>query len=360
MKFKSFLTITLFYLSVLFLTFLSSCGEEKSAIEPVEEFSTTPYNLVIPGNLPRAILPVDNALTEEGVLLGKELFSDGILSRNGSVSCNSCHQQENSFSDGNKKFSIGVDGKIGTRNSMPLFNLFYHQKGFFWDGRSDSLRHQALVPIEDPLEMDETLENVVLKLNNSSKYKELFYKAFEDSVITERKLGLALEQFMLTLVSGNSKYDKVQRGEAEFTDSEKRGEEIFFTEFDPTGEKTGADCFHCHGTANFSNHDFMNNGLDKKSEDGGRFNVTNELNDRGAFKVPSLRNVAVTAPYMHDGRFETLEEVVEHYNSNVQVSLSLDANMFKIKDGIGLTQSDKDDLINFLKTLTDEEFITGN
>lgn len=359
MNIKSLSVVILFYSVVLSLTFLSSCGEE-SVIEPVEEFSTTPYKLLIPDNLPRAILPDDNPLTEEGVELGKELFSDGILSRDGTISCNSCHKQGNAFSDGNIKFSVGVDGRIGTRNSMPLFNLFYHQKGFFWDGRSDSLRNQVLVPIEDPLEMDETLENVVYKLNNSSKYRSMFYRAFEDSVVTERNLGLALEQFLLTLVSGNSKYDKVQRGEAEFTESESRGEEIFFTEFDPTGENTGADCFHCHGTANFSNHDFMNNGLDSEFPDGGRFNVTNKLNDRGRFKTPSLRNIAVTAPYMHDGRFSTLEEVIDHYDNNVKVSLSLDANMFKIKDGIGLTQADKEDLINFLKTLTDEEFLTGN
>jgi cytochrome c peroxidase len=337
---------------------LSSCGED--AVEPEEEYSTTPYNLIIPTNLPRAILPEDNPLTEEGVNLGKELFSDGLLSRDGSVSCNSCHQQGSAFSDKDAKFSLGVDGRIGTRNSMPLFNLFYHQKGFFWDGRADSLRHQALIPIEDPLEMDETLENVILKINSKEKYRNLFYAAFEDSVATEERLGLALEQFMFTLISGNSKYDKVQRGEEQFTESEKRGEELFFGEFDPTDETKGADCFHCHGSANFSNHDFMNNGLDKKSEDGGRFNVTEELNDRGAFKTPSLRNVAVTAPYMHDGRFETLEEVIEHYNSNVKTSLSLDANMFKIKNGIGLNQNEKQDLINFLKTLTDEEFISGN
>ncbi len=358
MKTKAYISVVVFYLSIISLTMLSSCGED--AVEPEEEYSTTPYNLIIPTNLPRAILPEDNPLTEEGVNLGKELFSDGLLSRDGSVSCNSCHQQGSAFSDKDAKFSLGVDGRIGTRNSMPLFNFFYHQKGFFWDGRADSLRHQALIPIEDPLEMDETLENVLAKINNKEKYRNLFYAAFEDSVATEERLGLALEQFMLTLVSGNSKYDKVQRGELQFTESEKRGEELFFGEFDPTGENKGADCFHCHGTANFSNHDYMNNGLDTKFSDGGRFNITNKLNDRGAFKTPSLRNVAVTAPYMHDGRFETLDEVVEHYNSDVKISLSLDANMFKIKDGIGLNQSEKNDLVNFLKTLTDEEFISGN
>jgi cytochrome c peroxidase len=209
--------------------------------------------------------------------------------------------------------------------------------------------------------MGEKLENVVNKLQSQSKYRELFYRAFGDSTVTSLKMSLAMEQFMLTFVSGNSKFDKVERGEATYTDSEQRGKDLFSTEFESGSSTRGADCFHCHGSANFSNHEYMNNGLDDESEftDLGRAKFTNRPTDNAKFKTPSLRNVAVSAPYMHDGRFATLEEVIEHYNSGIKTSSTLDVNIHGIKDGMKLTSQEKQDLVAFLNTLTDEVYLNN-
>jgi cytochrome c peroxidase len=230
----------------------------------------------------------------------------------------------------------------------------------FWDGRSPLLRDQALQPIQDPLEMNETLENVVLKLEIDQKYKDQFVRAFGDDTITSQRIALAIEQFELTLISNNSKFDQFQRGEVQLTDSEERGRKLFFQEVDPfTGQK-GGECFHCHGGFNFTNDQFMNNGLDAEADftDAGRFMVTHNPMDRARFKVPSLRNVELTAPYMHDGRFATLEEVLEHYNTQVKNSPTVDEVLFHSLEpgGLQLTQDEKDDIIAFLKTLTDHDF----
>jgi cytochrome c peroxidase len=339
---------------------LASCSEDE-ATSPTDEFETTTYTLVMPSNMPAPILPPDNPLTYEGIALGKALFFEKMMSIDGTVSCGSCHNQSNAFTDNEKIFSEGIKGKIGDRNSMPIFNMFYHTKGFFWDGRAKLLRDQSLGPIENPLEMGETLENVVNKLQAESKYRNLFYKAFGDSTVSSLKMSLAMEQFMLTLVSGNSKFDKVERGEAQFSDSEMRGKELFFTEFETSGGARGADCFHCHATADFSNHEFMNNGLDSESEftDLGRAMFTKRPTDNAKFKTPSLRNVAVSGPYMHDGRFATLTEVIEHYNSGIKESPTLDVNIHGIKDGMNLTEQEKQDLIAFLNTLTDEVYLNN-
>lgn len=351
-----------FTLSVLFiLSFVLVSCQEDSVTSPKKEFKTTPYNLVLPTNMPPPILPQDNPLTYEGIALGKALFFEKMLSKDGTVSCGSCHNQSNAFTDSDKQFSEGIEGKIGDRNSMPIFNMFYHTKGFFWDGRAKLLRDQSLGPIENPLEMGETLENVVNKLQSEFEYRKLFYNAFGDSTVTPLKMSLAMEQFMLTFVSGNSRFDKVERGEAVFNESELRGKILFNTEFENGNSIKGADCFHCHGTADFSNHEFMNNGLDSESEfkDLGRAKFTERPTDNAKFKTPSLRNVAVSGPYMHDGRFKTLEEVIEHYNSGIKESPTLDVNIHGIKDGMNLTEQDKQDLIAFLKTLTDEVFLNN-
>lgn len=348
---------------VIILSFvLVSCSEDTTTTGPKDEFQTTPYTLVLPSNLPPAILPSDNALTYEGIRLGKALFFEKLLSKDATISCGSCHNQGNAFTDKDKIFSEGIEGKIGDRNSMPIFNMFYHTKGFFWDGRAKLLRDQSLGPIENPLEMGETLDNVVRKLSAESKYRALFYDAFGDSTVNSLKMSLAMEQFMLTFVSGDSKFDKVERGEAQFTDSESRGKQLFFTEFETGGGVKGADCFHCHGSADFSNHEFMNNGLDAESDfkDMGRAKFTDRPTDNAKFKTPSLRNIAVTAPYMHDGRFGSLEDVIEHYNSGIKTSSTLDVNIHGIKDGMNLTNQEKQDLIAFLKTLTDEIYLNNN
>lgn len=353
---------TIYLVSLIGLSFLTitSCDEDNSN-EPESRLAKTPYNLIMPTNMPPPILPEDNPLTVEGVALGRELFYEKLLSKDNSQSCGSCHAQKDAFTDNKKAFSVGVRGELGGRNSMPIFNLFYHQKGFFWDGRAEILRHQSLLPIEDELEMDETLENVVLKLSETEKYPLMFNEAFGDNEITTERMSLAMEQFMFTLVSGDSKFDKVERGELEFTASEQRGMELFFAEFDPNSSSRGADCFHCHGGADFSNHEFMNNGLDSDEDftDLGRANVTKRQSDNAKFKTPSLRNIALSGPYMHDGRFSTLKEVIEHYNSGVKESTTLDVNMHTIKEGMNLTEIEKADLIAFLHTLTDDKYINN-
>jgi len=325
----------------------------------IEEFNPTPYSLKLPNWLPEPRLPEDNPLTVEGVKLGNRLFFETLLSRDNSQSCGSCHNQTLAFTDNFKQFSIGIRGLAGTRNSMPIFNMFYHNSGFFWDGRASTLREQSLLPIEDHLEMDDNLENVVNKLKNEKDYPQLFYSAFGTSEINSKRIGLALEQFMLSIVSGNSKYDRVQAGLEEFNPSEKRGFTLFFAERDIIPIFKGADCFHCHSGPNLTNNEFMNNGLDEVFEDLGLGAVTKRPTDNGKFKVPSLRNIEVTAPYMHDGRFKTLKEVIQHYNNQVKESSSLDPNMHGSRLGLNLDDNDIDDLINFLKTLTDSEFLNN-
>jgi cytochrome c peroxidase len=232
---------------------------------------------------------------------------------------------------------------------MPLFNLAW-KTGFFWDGRAPSLREQALMPIEDPLEMDETLENVVAKLTADPAYPPLFRAAFGSGNISPENIGLALENFLLTRISFDSRFDRAFAGKEELTEQEKRGFELFFTESEPRMGRRGADCFHCHGGANFTDQSFHNNGL-STTDDVGLEAYTGHATDRYKFSTPSLRNIARTAPYMHDGRFATLEEVIGHYNSPPLRGATLDPNLAKHPQGLGLNEQDKAALIEFLKTL---------
>lgn len=346
----------------LVFTILLACQGDEQIPPVVEVFpplDETPYVLSYQ-NLPDPDLPDDNVLTEQGVQLGRMLFYDRTLSKDLSQSCADCHRQVDGFSD-KAQFSIGVEGLPGKRQAMPLFNMAWHTNEFFWDGRSVSLREQALIPIQDPLEMNETLEDVIAKLEKEKDYQDQFSRAFGSPNISAEKIGLAIEQFMLSLISSDSKYDKYLAGEVELTESEERGRALFFTEYNPFfPEFSGADCAHCHGGNNFENDRYMNNGLDTDANfiDFGREDVTMDINDRAKFKVPSLRNVAVTAPYMHDGRFNTLDEVIDHYNSGIQTSSTADPTVINTKDtGLFLDDGDKEDLINFLKTLTDETFL---
>lgn len=339
----------------------SGCSKDTitEQSEPVI-FDGTPYTLQF-GSLPPPHLPEDNPLTVQGVALGRMLFYDPLLSKDGSQSCATCHQQVDGFSD-KRRFSVGVRGEAGDRQAMPVFNLAWHTNGFFWDGRASSIREQALQPIENPVEMDEKLENVIAKLKSSLTYRNQFVRAFGNEEITTEKVALALEQFMLSVVSFQSKFDQFLAGKVELSDSEKRGLQLFQTEYNPFfPEFSGADCAHCHGGFNFENNRYMNNGLDTDAEftDLGREKVTGNPADRATFKVPSLRNVAVTAPYMHDGRFQTLEEVIDHYNEGIQESSTVDPTVLNTKEtGLFLTDQDKQDLINFLHTLTDVYFLT--
>lgn len=353
---------TLFILSLALLIGFIGCKKDPSQDAVDRPFITTPYELNQLSTLPPLNLPSDNPLTQEGVQLGRMLFYDPILSADSTQSCASCHNQALAFTDNGKALSIGVRGLEGTRNSMPLFNLAYHLDGFFWDGRADILRHQALIPIEDPLEMDETIGNVISKLNAHPVYSAEFKKAFNTTNISEDEIGLALEQFMLTLISGQSKYDiGTKQAFSNFTPSEFRGFQSFGAEAVPNDpSNTGADCFHCHGAPLFMTRGFMNNGLDESFTDLGRGAVTGNSFDDGTFKVPSLRNIELTAPYMHDGRFKTLDEVLDFYTVGVHGnSPNLNANLHNLKDSVYLSPQTRADLIAFMKTLTDPYFI-GN
>jgi cytochrome c peroxidase len=330
----------------------------KPSLQPIVEIaaSATPYRLKISRFFPRPALPLDNPLTEEGVELGRRLFFDPVLSINNGQACAACHAPQNAFTD-RKPVSPGAEGKVGNRNAMALLNLAW-KSSFFWDGRAASLREQVLQPIQNPIEMHESLTNVVAKLSRTANYPTAFEAAFGTGEVNADRVARALEQFLLTEVSHNSKFDRVLNGESQFTSEEQRGFELFHTEYDPRREQFGADCFHCHGGPLFQSQSFANNGLDAQFSDSGRYEATHKAGDLGKFAVPSLRNTAVTGPYMHDGRFTTLEEVVEHYSTEVKRTATLDPNLAKHPDGgVPLSTADKRALVVFLKTLTDEKFM---
>jgi cytochrome c peroxidase len=341
------------------IALMVACGNDDP--DEVVVIDETPYVLEY-GAFPAPTLPTDNPLTVQGVKLGRMLFYEKRLSKDGTQACAGCHRQPDGFSD-TSRFSIGVENLPGKRQAMPIFNMAWHTNEFFWDGRAHLLRDQSLKPIQDPLEMNETLPNVVAKLSNEKIYRDQFIRAFGSDEITSEKMSLAMEQFMLTIVSNHSKFDRFLAGEIQLTESEERGRILFSTEYNPFfPDVSGADCMHCHGGANFENDQYMNNGLDAQAAivDIGREAVTQNSGDKAKFKVPSLRNVAMTAPYMHDGRFKTLEEVVNHYNAGIQESTTVDPAILNTKStGLFLTEQDKEDLINFLKTLTDTTFLTN-
>lgn len=343
------------------ITFLASCN--KPTVEKIVVYDTTAYEIVYHNNtLPPTTFPLDNKLTKEKVYLGRVLFFDKKLSRDGTVNCASCHLQENAFSDP-KTFSEGVDGNLGKRQAMAIFNMAWHQNGFFWDGRAELLRHQSILPIQDPLEMDQHLDVLMFRLSQNQDYKDQFFRAFGSETVTTDRIAAALEAFMMTIISDDSKYDRFLAGKETLTDSEERGRQLFFGEYNEFfPDVSGADCAHCHAGNNFENDLYMNNGLDSDAEfdDLGRYEVTGDDMDKARFKVPSLRNVAVTAPYMHDGRFATLEEVVDHYNEHVKNSSTVDpALLGTTSTGLMLDETEKQDLINFLHTLTDYTYLNN-
>jgi cytochrome c peroxidase len=312
----------------------------------------TPHRFAMAATFPIPALPRDNPLIEERISLGRRLFRETALSVDGSISCASCHAAATGFSD-LRRFSSGVRGQLGTRQSMALVNLAWKRE-FFWDGRARSLRDQVLMPIQDPTEMAETLESVVGKLSGMPEYPVLFEKAFGTPRIDAERIALALEQFVLTLTHFRSRFDLSTQGKASLSDQERRGLELFMTENEPRMGQRGADCFHCHGGMLFTDHQFHDNGLDLVPSDPGRARVTGRDADRGKFVTPTLRNIAQTAPYMHDGRFQTLEAVVRHYSEGVQASPNLDPNLAKHPaGGLHLSLEDQSALVAFLKTLSD-------
>lgn len=303
--------------------------------------------------------PNNNAISDDGATLGRVLFYDKRLSANNTIACASCHIQENGFSDPNR-FSSGFNGGLTARNSMGLSNARFYDNGrFFWDERAATLEAQTLLPIQDLVEMGMTLDALETKLAQEDYYPVLFSNAFDDENVSSQRIALALSQFIRSMVSYESKYDaglaqnqNQNNNFNNFTPSENRGKQLFMS--------NQTRCFDCHATNVFVGDQTRNNGLDAVLTDEGVGGVTGNNNQRGEFKVPSLRNIALTAPYMHDGRFETLAEVIEHYNSGVQNNPNLDNRLNQGNNvrRLNLSDADKQALIDFLNTLTDEEFIS--
>lgn len=317
-----------------------------------EGYVNLPLAFEKPSNFPEIQYTLDNnPLTEKGFELGKKLFYDGKLSSDGVVSCAFCHIQSSAFTHHGHQFSHGVENRKGTRNSQPIQNLAF-QKQFSWDGAAFHLDLFPIVPITNPDEMDETIGNVLDKIKKDKEYQKLFNLAFEDTEINADNTFKALSQFMVMMISSNSKYDKYIRKElgGDFTTNELNGLQIFKNK-----------CATCHITDLFTDDSFRNNGLpvNPMINDLGRMRVTLLEEDKYKFKVPSLRNVVLTGPYMHDGRFGTLQSVLNFYSEGVKETENLDSLMKKKEGSIGidLSNNDKENLIAFLKTLTDEEFI---
>lgn len=307
-------------------------------------YKTTPIYFDVPKGWPKPHYDFSsNPLSEEGFQLGRKLFYDPILSRDNTISCANCHLQATGFTHVDHDLSHGIDGKIGTRNALALINLAW-SKNFMWDGGVNHLEVQPLNPITSPLEMDESLDHVVQKLQEHPDYPTLFRNAFGSDRITGQLTLKALAQFVVMLTSTHSKYDKMIRNEVRFTEQEQNGYELFKKH-----------CSSCHREPLFASDRFENNGLtvDPTLNDYGRLKITGEKEDSLRFKVPTLRNIQFTFPYMHDGRFKTLTEVIKHYNS-------LDGNKLlpkELQQPMHLSDNDRVDLVAFLKTLTDTEFL---
>ncbi len=286
----------------------------------------------------------NNPLTEEKIKLGRALFYDPILSKDNTISCASCHSPYNAFAHTDHDLSHGINDEIGTRNAPALFNLAW-QNTFMWDGAINHLDMQALAPINHPKEMGESTESLVQKLQTSPLYPSLFHQAFGDSLITGEHVLKALSQFQLTLVSATAKYDAVKNGITQFSEQEQKGYELFLQ-----------NCNSCHQEPLFSTYTFANNGLpvDTTLNDFGRWTMTKQPKDSLLFKIPSLRNLTYTYPYMHDGRFKKLSQVLKHYTEEIAQSNTVAE---ALKEPIKLSSYEKTDLIAFLLTLNDKEFV---
>jgi len=343
---------------IYFLLIISVFACSKSDSPETETYEPTPLPLNIPqlfsNTIIAPVIPNNNPQTQEGVALGKKLFFDKKLSGDQTMACANCHAPQNAFTD-NTATSDGIDGVFGSRNSMPLFNLAWNYgERFAWDGKELSLERQAIEPVQNPIEMHSNWDDVVNRLQSDSEYPELFRLAFKTSTITKELTTKAIAQFERTLISANSKFDKFSLGNATLTAQEQNGLNVFMDE-------AKGDCFHCHGNPNnplWTDNIFHNNGLDSSFSDLGLGAVTGNPNDNGKFKSPSLRNLAYTAPYMHDGRFETLDQVIEFYSTGLQESPTIDSLMKKVEfGGVNLSAQDKADLKAFLLSLSDPSFL---
>ena len=316
------------------------------------KYYPTPYEIITPSNFPPIEISESNPITEEGVLLGRHLFWDTRLSGDNSISCANCHSPQNAFSD-NNQYSIGINGDIGTRNSMVLQNLAW-SNDFFWDGRALTLEEQVLSTVVKKTEMDEDWSNFFNDIKFDENYNKMFYEAFGVKNPDSNHVSKAIAQFLLTMISSNSKYDKVLRNEAVFTPEENAG----FASFNSFN---GGDCFHCHGSVMGTDFSYKNNGLDHTPVDSGRGIVTGKDRDNFKFKVPSVRNIEYSAPYMHDGRFNSLDQVINFYSIGVHPnSPNIDPLMeFSSQGGIQLDLQERQELKAFLLTLSDPDFINN-
>ena len=340
--------------------FLSACGSKSD-----EQPAPAPFTFTTPDHFGNSFtIPDDNPMTEAGIDLGRHLFFDKRLSRGNQVSCATCHQPSKAFTDG-LAVSVGVDGRTTTRSAMSLVNLLWVNR-FFWDGRTNSLEEQALQPIQDEREMDLTLTELVAKIEAIPIYKEKFKAAFGSEIISPDGVAKALAQFQRNLISAGSRYDKIARGEVQPTERERRAIDLFFTHPEPSAPipLRGGNCGDCHGSNLTTLNTFHNNGLDLVPDDLGLGAITGNRTDDGKMRAPSLRNIALTAPYMHDGRFKTLEEVLDHYNEHIKATANLDPLITAASNEIqgkslALTAQEKEDIVFFLKMLTDSTFINN-
>lgn len=335
---------------------LGACGAEDRDLRDIP-YRPVPVELQAPPDVPPMIIPTDNPTTEAGVALGRLLFYDPILSLDSTRSCASCHLQERAFTDGLAR-SAGVEGRLGARSAMSLANVGFYYKGLFWDGRVQTLEEQSLHPVRDQRELAAGWPLVERRLRRHPEYPAHFRRAFGisrrgeiDSVLVAR----ALAQFERTLLSFDSRFDRYNRGELEFSVLEKRGQAIFF---DSREDVPHAECNHCHIDPLFTNLEFHNNGIQQVRDlqgfrDKGRGLLSGNLYDNGKFRVPTLRNIALTAPYMHRGQLPDLEAVIDHYTSGGNYAENVSANVRPLD----LTPEDKRALIAFLHTLTDSTFI---
>jgi len=330
----------------IFLSFLISCQKKEKDVEEKNP-KLTVVSLKYPNYFPDTKYNLKSyPLTKEGIELGKMLFYDPILSGDSTIACASCHLQKNAFSDSPKRFSNGVNGKQSQRNSFALFNLIFYPY-FFADGGVTHFDFIALAPMDNDREMNIELKEFIKKLNEHPIYSKKFQEVFQVEKITTKEFLYAINQFLSTLISANSDYDKYLQGAKNALSSDAlEGLKIFEQK-----------CQSCHKAPLFTDFSFRNIGLDNLSKDMGRMRITTKENDRGKFKVPSLRNLTLTAPYMQDGRFQTLEEVLNFYDTGVKNSPNLDPLLKQNKKlGIPLSPKEKEYLLAFLKGLEDKEF----
>lgn len=319
-----------------------------------DEYQKVPLSFQVPSNFPELAYDLsNNPLTQKGFELGKKLFYDGRLSSDGVVSCGFCHIQADAFTHHGHSFSHGVGDNIGTRNTPPIQNLAF-QTAFMWDGATTHLDLQPIIPLTSPIEMNGSFSQIIAMMKADPIYVKLFKQAFSDGQINSENMLKALGQFMVMAVSSNSRFDKFRRNEpgGVLSQDELEGYAIF-----------NQKCASCHATDLFTDNSFRNNGLsiNPQINDVGYYRVTELPQDKYKFKVPSLRNIEKTAPYMHDGRFYTLEAVLNHYSNGVQNNLNLDSSLNTNGTlGIPLTNDQKTKIIAFLKTLTDQQFLTDS